>query len=75
MAKRLLWLLGVGLILSGLLLTSCGSSPATTPPATPFTEITVGTDASWAPFSYIDKVTQQFLGFEIDIINAVAARE
>jgi polar amino acid transport system substrate-binding protein len=75
MVKRLLWLLTAGLVLTGLLLTSCSSSPATTPSTNPLIAITVGTDASWPPFSSIDKATQQFLGYEIDIINAIAARE
>ena len=75
MVKRLLRLLTAGLVSTGLLLTSCSSPPATTSSATPSTAITVGTDASWPPFSSIDKATQQFLGYEIDIINAIAARE
>ncbi len=73
MPKRLIWLVTAGLVLA-VLLVSCNSRPAT-PTVTPFSKITVGTDASWPPFSTLDKVTEKFKGFEIDVMEASAARQ
>jgi basic membrane protein A len=35
-------------------------------------KITVGTDATWPPFEYVDETTKEFVGFDIDLMKAVA---
>jgi polar amino acid transport system substrate-binding protein len=33
----------------------------------------VGTDATFKPFEYVDEKTKQILGFDVDLMNAIAA--
>jgi len=35
----------------------------------------VATDATWAPFETVNEQTKQIQGFDIDLFNAVAAKE
>jgi basic membrane protein A len=42
----------------------------TQPPAV--TKITVATDATWPPFEYVDETTKEFVGFDIDLMKAIA---
>jgi polar amino acid transport system substrate-binding protein len=74
--NRLTWLVVPGLLVASLILSSCGSS-ANAPAASiaPSASITVGIDARWPPFSSQNKLTQQFEGFEIDIMNAITEKE
>jgi ABC-type transport system substrate-binding protein len=48
---------------------------AVPPPATavPKLKITVGTDATWPPFEYVDETTKEFVGLDIDLMKAIAA--
>ncbi|MCX5914242.1 MAG: basic amino acid ABC transporter substrate-binding protein [Deltaproteobacteria bacterium] len=39
------------------------------------TKILVATDATWAPFEYVNSDTNQLEGFDIDLLNAIAAKE
>jgi polar amino acid transport system substrate-binding protein len=66
--KKLLWLGFVALFVTSLLLTSCssGSSNSST------SKITVATDATWAPFEYVDENSKEIIGFDIDVFNAIA---
>jgi polar amino acid transport system substrate-binding protein len=64
--KKLLLLAIIGALLAGLVFTSCSSTP---------TKIRVATDATWPPFEYINEQTKQVEGFDIDILNAIAAKE
>ncbi len=66
--KRLLWLLLVGIIVVGLLLTGCGGDGGDTG------AISVATDATWPPFEYIDTETREIVGFDIDLFDAIAER-
>ncbi|KPL22766.1 MAG: hypothetical protein AMJ93_06430 [Anaerolineae bacterium SM23_84] len=36
-------------------------------------KITVATDATWPPFEYVDETTKELVGFDIDLMNAIAA--
>ena len=65
--KRLLWLLLVGIVAVGVLLVGCtgGGGPD---------KIRVATDATWAPFEYIDDETGEIVGFDIDLFDAIADR-
>jgi polar amino acid transport system substrate-binding protein len=64
--KRLLWLLLVGIVAVGLLLSGCAGG-GTAP-------IRVATDATWAPFEYVDTQTGKIVGFDIDLFDAIADR-
>ena len=64
--KKLSWLVIMGLILVGLIASSCSSST---------NKIRVATDATWPPFEYINEQTKQVEGFDIDIMNAIADKE
>jgi polar amino acid transport system substrate-binding protein len=65
--KRLI-LLGISiLMLATLVFASCSSSGPT--------KIRVATDATWAPFEYVNDKTNQIEGFDIDLLNAIAAKE
>jgi polar amino acid transport system substrate-binding protein len=69
--KKLLWLGFIALFVTSLILTSCSSGSAT--PAV--TQITVATDATWPPFESINEKTKGIEGLDIDIFNAIAAKQ
>ena len=81
--RKLLWLIIAGLLLFSVILASCGGTPATTPTAsgTPTStglspmNITVATDATWPPFEFVNEQTKEIEGMDIDIFNAIAAKE
>jgi polar amino acid transport system substrate-binding protein len=37
--------------------------------------VRVATDATWPPFEYVDEDTREIVGFDIDLMNAIAERE
>lgn len=43
-----------------------------TPTPKPALKITVGTDATWPPFEYVDETTKDFVGFDMDLMKAIA---
>jgi polar amino acid transport system substrate-binding protein len=57
------------IILLFVLALSCMSFSACAPKST---VIQIATDATWEPFEYIDPVTQQIVGFDIDLMTAIA---
>ncbi|MFC1899807.1 basic amino acid ABC transporter substrate-binding protein [Chloroflexota bacterium] len=63
--KKLLSIVVVLSLFSGLLLTACDSSPTT---------IRIATDATWPPFEYMDTDTAEIVGFDIDLFDAIAER-
>jgi polar amino acid transport system substrate-binding protein len=82
--KKLLGLVILGMIIASLVLASCSSSPTTTvptsnaaatSPALSNMSITVASDATWPPFESINEQTKQIEGMDIDIFNAIAAKE
>jgi polar amino acid transport system substrate-binding protein len=50
----------------GLMLPACSKGSA---------DIIVATDATWAPFESVNEQTKQVEGFDIDLMNAIAAKE
>jgi polar amino acid transport system substrate-binding protein len=68
--KRLAFLVSFGIIITSLLLTSCGSSSSTEP-----IKVIVATDATWPHFESVNPQTKAIEGLDIDIMNAIAARE
>ncbi len=66
--NRFRWIL---LVVAALALLS-GCAPAT--PKAP-NVITVATDATWPPFEYVDEQSKAIVGFDVDLIKAIAAAE
>jgi polar amino acid transport system substrate-binding protein len=64
--KRLSWLIIIGLILVGLIASSCSSTT---------TKIRVATDATYPPFESVNDQTKAIEGFDIDFMNAIAKKE
>jgi polar amino acid transport system substrate-binding protein len=64
--KKALWLVVCGLLIISMLLISCKSTSTA--------KIRVATDATWKPFEYVDD-NKQIVGFDIDVMNAIAAKE
>ena len=63
--KKAIWLVVCGLLMVSMLLVSCKSSTA---------KIRVATDATWAPFEYVDD-NKNIVGFDIDVMNAIAEKQ
>jgi polar amino acid transport system substrate-binding protein len=59
----------IGVAITALLLTACGALPAGIAGKQ---KVTIATDATWAPFEYLDESTKQIVGFDIDLMNAIA---
>ena len=64
--KKVIFML-LGLVLIGAGLASCGGGAST--------KVRVATDATWPPFESVNDQTKQIEGFDIDFMNAVAAKE
>ena len=50
--------------------------PTAVPPTAtpkPKTKITVAVDATWPPFEFVDEATKEFMGFDVDLMKAIAA--
>lgn len=55
----------IGLLLVGILAPSCSSGSAA---------LTVATDATWPPFEYVDTDSKEIMGFDIDVMTAIAEK-
>ncbi len=38
-------------------------------------KVVVATDATWPPFEYVDESTKEIIGFDIDLMKAIAEKE
>ena len=63
--KRSIYITILSLIILGLVLSACASKPEEA-------TIKVATDATWPPFEYVDEDTKDIIGFDIDLMNAIA---
>ena len=77
MKRKSLLLLSVVMILS-MVLAAC--SPASTPTSSASgqgakTKIRVASEATYPPFETVDENTKQLVGFDIDMVKAIAAKE
>ena len=63
--KRFILCILIGLVLVTVL-AGCGQKAE---------KIRIATDATWPPFEYIDEQTKEIVGFDIDLINAIAEKE
>jgi polar amino acid transport system substrate-binding protein len=64
--KRLFWYVLIGLALFSLILPGCAQET---------TKVTIATDATWPPFEYVNEDTKEIVGFDIDLIKAIAEKE
>lgn len=71
--KRWFVLLGL-LILAGALLTGCGGN-AKSDASSGKQVLRVGMDASYPPFGSQDQDTQDYVGYDVDIIRAIGEEE
>jgi len=70
--KRPLFAVLSVVVLIAMLLSACAAA-ATTAPATK-TKVRVATDATYPPFESVDDKTKQLVGFDIDLMNAIAQK-
>lgn len=49
------------------------AADATAAPAGEMMTVRVATDATWPPFESVDEATKEMVGFDIDLMNAIAA--
>jgi polar amino acid transport system substrate-binding protein len=71
--KKLLWLGFIALFVTGLIVTSCSSGSSSA--SITATQVTVATDATWPPFESINEQSKNIEGMDIDIFNAIAAKQ
>ncbi|XUW99610.1 MAG: basic amino acid ABC transporter substrate-binding protein [Dehalogenimonas sp.] len=73
--KKFTWLVVAIVAMLALALPGCSNGGTTTTPTTtgPL-KIRVATDATWAPFEYVNETTKKIEGFDIDLLNAIAAK-
>lgn len=77
MKKKLSVLLLALTLTAAMVLPGCSNDtddPDPTNTTDPVTSITVATDATWPPFEYIDTDSNQIVGFDIDLMNAIAEK-
>ncbi len=75
--KRTFLFVVASLMALSLVLAACSGGAAETPQpeeAPAKMTITVGTDATWPPFEYVDETTKEIVGFDIDLMNAIAEK-
>ncbi|UCC75846.1 MAG: transporter substrate-binding domain-containing protein, partial [Anaerolineales bacterium] len=81
--KGKLWTILAIFVVASTVLMACqpAATPTPTPRPTPVPptatpkpklKITVATDATWPPFEYVDETTKELVGFDIDLMNAIA---
>ncbi len=64
MKKVSLFVISV-LLITAVLLSACTSGSAT--------KVRVASDATWPPFEMVDETTKELVGFDIEMVNAIAA--
>ncbi|MEW6093592.1 MAG: basic amino acid ABC transporter substrate-binding protein [Chloroflexota bacterium] len=65
--KRSFWLVLTALMVASLLLPACGPAGEKV--------YTVAVDATWPPFEYVDETTQEIIGFDVDMMKAIAENQ
>ncbi len=64
--KRCLWFVLIGLMVASIISISCSQTPE---------KIRVATNATYPPFTYIDKQSDQLVGFDINLMNLITEKE
>ena len=73
MSKRLLALTTLAMFSLSVLLFGCGQSKQITKASTE-TVIKVGSETTFAPFEFQDEQTKEYVGFDIDLMQAIGAK-
>lgn len=84
--KRVIFVIVAVLTLASLVLASCGNNATTvtatatqtttaTATTTVAAKIQIATDATWPPFEYVNTDTNEIVGFDIDLMTAIAEKE
>ncbi len=71
MKRTFLFVVAILMVLS-LVLAACGGQTQQADDGK--MKITVGTDATWPPFEYVDEGSKEIVGFDIDLMNAIAEK-
>ena len=71
MKRTFLFVVAILMVLS-LVLAACGGQAQQADDGK--MKITVGTDATWPPFEYVDEGSKEIVGFDIDLMNAIAEK-
>lgn len=66
--KRSIVVLFSSLLLISIFVTACGSVGGAKE------KVIVAMDATWPPFEYLDESTKQIVGFDVDLMNAIAEK-
>jgi polar amino acid transport system substrate-binding protein len=75
MLKRKLTILLLALsLVVAVALPGCTNDSEDPDPTNTVTKIRVATDATWPPFEYVDTANNQIVGFDIDLMNAIAEK-
>ena len=69
MRNRNLYVLTIVIVLLSLTLAACGRTASAT------TTVRIATDATWPPFEYVDESSKEIIGFDIDLIKAIAENQ
>lgn len=64
--KRRFWILTVAMLALSLVLAACSSGASE--------KVTVATDATWPPFEMVDEASKEIIGFDIDLMKAIAEK-
>lgn len=64
--KRLSIFAVFALLIASMLLAACGGGEGG--------KVRVATDAAWPPFEYVDENSKEIVGFDIDLMNAIAEK-
>jgi len=66
MMKRRTWILLAAVLVLSLALAACSSGGGD--------KVMVATDATWPPFEMVDETTKEIIGFDIDLMKAIAEK-
>ena len=72
--KKFTWVLVTLVALMALVLPGCDDNGGTTNTTAALTKIRVATDATWAPFEFVDTTSGKIVGFDIDLLNEIAKK-
>lgn len=74
MKRKLTVLLLALSLVAAVALPGCTNDGDDPDPTATVTKIRVATDATWPPFEYIDTANNKIVGFDIDLMNAIAEK-
>lgn len=72
--KRPIFMVSCMCLLVSLGLVACQAQPTSVPATAAPVKIIVASDATWPPFEFIDEQSKAIVGFDIDLMKAIAAK-